>query len=68
MTACGVKVGIHGHIHKIREMVFRCINYGKNILSRNRIVLLTEELEREALNRKEWRRDMVRRFDLQPPG
>ena len=42
------------------------LNYNKHI--QNITNLTTEELQRKALNRHEWRRDVVGRFDLQPPG
>ena len=42
------------------------LNFNKHI--RNITELTIEELERKALNRLEWRRDVVGRFDLQPPG
>ena len=42
------------------------LNYNKHIQTITE--LSTKVLERKALNKQEWRRDVVGRFDLQPPG
>ena len=42
------------------------MNYNKH--RENITSITTAELERKALNREEWRRDVVGRFDPKPPG
>ena len=42
------------------------LNYKKHI--DNITSITTPELKRKALNREKWRRDVVGRFHLQPPG
>ena len=62
----------------IRRFAFYTKCYGTNQLGRPRpnynkviqniTVVTTEELQRKVLNRQEWRKAVIRRFDLQPPG
>lgn len=42
------------------------LSYSKRI--QNITDLTAEELQRKALDRPEWRRDVVGMFDVQPPG
>ena len=75
---------IRSLVHWIRKddiiaqyALYHC-NTGKNRRGRPRLTYckhienITDstvaELQRKALNRDEWRSDVVRRFDLHPPG
>ena len=48
--------------HWVRKDDIIKLNYNKHI--QNITHLITEELQRKAMNRQEWKRDVVGRFDL----